>query len=192
MKLTKADTARHLGISRQTLYEWIRHGRISVNQDGTIDSAEVARLSGTVSQPDIMAERHGGQVVTSPSPDTLDVYREMVAVLKAELEESRRREAHYRTQVDRLTDILDRRLLESPRQVAVATVPGPQQRSPAIPESWQRIIDYLQKQDGAVTAGQVQEALGLPTAARHVLNRMVRKGLLERVEPGVYKTSDSP
>ena len=68
----------------------------------------------------------------------------------------------------------------------------PQPRSPAIPETWQRILDFMAQQKSAITAGQVKEALGLETDARHMLNRMVQKGLLERVEPGVYKTSDSP
>ena len=35
-KLTKADVARHLKISRETLYQWVRKGRISVDPDGFI------------------------------------------------------------------------------------------------------------------------------------------------------------
>ena len=43
------------------------------------------------------------------------------------------------------------------------------------------------QQKRAVTAGQIKEALGLETDARHVLRRMVQRGLIERVEPGMYR-----
>jgi hypothetical protein len=32
----------------------------------------------------------------------------------------------------------------------------------------------------------VQQALGLPTSPRHMMNRMVQAGLLRRVQQGVY------
>ena len=106
MKLSKADTARHLEISRQTLYEWIRHGRISVDDDGTIDSAEVARLSGSVSKPAVSSIRQSGQPLTLAQSDMVDVYREMIDLLKAQLEESQRQAAHYRELADRVTSML--------------------------------------------------------------------------------------
>jgi hypothetical protein len=81
MKLSKADTARHLNISRQTLYEWIKQGRISVSHDGTIDSAEVARLSGSANKVDVVTERQSRQILTSVHPDTVDVYRPMIDLL---------------------------------------------------------------------------------------------------------------
>jgi Helix-turn-helix domain len=69
-RLTKADVARHLKISRQTLYDWISKGRISVGGDGLIDSSEVARVSSSVNQSDVSHGRQHGQVLTSTLPDT--------------------------------------------------------------------------------------------------------------------------
>ena len=78
-------------------------------------------------------------------------------------------------------------MLHAPREQAPANrLVGPQRKALAIPETWQRILDFMGQQHGSVTAGQVKEALGLRTDARHVLNRLVLKGLLQRVAPGVY------
>src|SRR5947208_302986 len=42
-RLTKADAARQLGISRATLYKLIDQGAISATPDGLIDSTELVR-----------------------------------------------------------------------------------------------------------------------------------------------------
>lgn len=47
-KLTKAEAARQLGISRTTLYKLIDQGKISATPDGLIDTAELVRVASTV------------------------------------------------------------------------------------------------------------------------------------------------
>jgi hypothetical protein len=139
-QLTKADVARHLGISRQTLYEWIAKGRISVGPDGTIDSSEVARLSSSVNHPDVSTGRHPGHEVTSPAPDPPDTTRELIDVLKAQLADATAREQVLLDQIARLMSIIDRRLLEAPQAaVVVPAPPAPVPRQSA----WQRLRAFL-------------------------------------------------
>jgi HNH endonuclease len=256
-KLTKADVARHLHISRQTLYEWIQKGRISVGPDGFIDSSEVARVSGSVTRPDVTLERHPGHsdlrsavwektaghcwycgVITNPwrnfcvdhlvpvqeggngidnlvpccnqcngrkgqrslevfrfqlktrgelptglfwfeqqdlqdvvdvrevtSPEG-DTTRELIEVLKAQLEDAKARERVLLDQIDRLTSIIDRRLLEAPKP-APPPHPGatghPVTDLTAIPLAWQNIVDYVRSVNRSVHPDEVQAALGLET-----------------------------
>src|SRR5712691_7326159 len=44
-RLTKADAARQLGISRTTLYKLIDQGKVSPTPDGLIDDAELVRVA---------------------------------------------------------------------------------------------------------------------------------------------------
>jgi hypothetical protein len=48
-KLTKAEAARQMGISRTTLYKFIHEGKVSVHPDGTVDTAELVRAVSTLS-----------------------------------------------------------------------------------------------------------------------------------------------
>jgi hypothetical protein len=190
-KLSKADTARHLKISRQTLYQWIQKGRISVGSNGFIDSSEVARLSSGVRQPDVIYERHHGQEVTSPEGDTT---RELIEVLKAQLADAKAREQVLLDQIDRLTSIIDRRLLEAPRPSPPAEVPMPSPPSAisghfspqTLPDTWQQILTYMQQHPGPQRPKDVQRALGWIQPVRHVMRRMADTGLLCRAQAGVY------
>jgi hypothetical protein len=193
-KLTKADVTRHLHISRQTLYEWIGKSRISIGPDGCIDSAEVACLSSSVTNPDVSQERHHGQMVTSPQGDTT---RELIEVLKAQLADAQTRERFLQEQVDRLTSIIDRRLLEAPKPAPQSTPhvlfaqsgenSSTRRTHPtAIPATWQAILTYMQQRGTPARIRDVQQALGLPTA-RYALKRMCDAGLVQRVELGVYQ-----
>jgi Bacterial regulatory protein, Fis family/Recombinase len=47
-RLTKAEAARQLGISRTTLYKLIDQGKVSATPDGLIDTAELARVVSTL------------------------------------------------------------------------------------------------------------------------------------------------
>ena len=44
-RLTKADAARQLGISRTTLYKLIDQGKVSATPDGLIDQTELVRAA---------------------------------------------------------------------------------------------------------------------------------------------------
>ena len=122
----------------------------------------------------------------------------MIELLRQQLADAREREQAYREQLALLGNMLqeahkqNQRLLDMPRQVVSTaqaqpvTVPGPQRRAQAIPETWQRILGYMQQQGKAVSPIEVQNALKLPTEARHAMNRMVQRGVIQRVGPGVY------
>ena len=74
-KLTKADAARQLGISRTTLYKLIDQGKVSATPDGLIDQAELVRAAPYV---DTLKERTRTSMDTSMM-DTqirLDEHRE--------------------------------------------------------------------------------------------------------------------
>jgi excisionase family DNA binding protein len=50
-RLTKAEAARQMGISRTTLYKLIHAGTLSAHPDGTIDTAELVRAVSTLTPP---------------------------------------------------------------------------------------------------------------------------------------------
>jgi len=47
-RLSKADAARQLGISRTTLYKLIDQGALSPTPEGLIDTAELVRVMSTL------------------------------------------------------------------------------------------------------------------------------------------------
>jgi len=130
-KLSKVDAAKAAGVSRQTLYTYLKDGRLSADADGLIDTAELLR-AGFALHPlheiGRQASAPPGQPLTS-NVDTLDVYLDMIVLLKQQLSEAQAREqaALAREQTARnredllLTMVQDMqrrydRLLEAPRQ----------------------------------------------------------------------------
>src|SRR5205807_8439261 len=86
-KLSKVDAAKAAGVSRQTLYTYIKDGRISVDADGLIDSAELLRAGFTLRALHEIGRQDTepvGQHLTS-KVDTLDVYQDMIVLLKQQL-----------------------------------------------------------------------------------------------------------
>src|SRR5262245_4628042 len=123
-KLSKVDAAKATGVSRQTLYTYLKDGRLSADADGLIDTAELLRAGFTLHtghdsrRPDVMSTGHEltssvGQPLTSKL-DTLDVYLDMITLLKQQLSETQaqaqardqaaqEREHAYREHIARLT-----------------------------------------------------------------------------------------
>jgi hypothetical protein len=62
-KLTKSAAARHLHISRTTLYKLMEHGALSATPDGMIDTAELVRVAPLV---DTLKERTRTSMDTAP------------------------------------------------------------------------------------------------------------------------------
>jgi hypothetical protein len=58
-----------------------------------------------------------------------------------------------------------------------------------MPQMWQRILDYMRQRNKPMRPVEVREALGLEGTTRHVMNRMVARGVLKRVEAGVYEVA---
>ena len=56
-KLSKVDAAKTIGVSLGTLYRYIKWGRISVEPEGTIDTAESLRFASARAQQPTLEER---------------------------------------------------------------------------------------------------------------------------------------
>jgi hypothetical protein len=146
-KLSKVDAAKAAGVSRQTLYTYIKDGRLSVDADGLIDTAELLRAGfalRTVHETGRQDVEPVGQPLMSTSQpltsslDTLDVYRDMISMLKQQLNDAqareqaalerersaREREAHLLRLVEQMQQRYDR-LLDMPRSAAPAQAPPP-------------------------------------------------------------------
>src|SRR5215475_5503242 len=156
-KLSKVDAAKATGVSRQTLYTYIKDGRLSVDADGLIDTAELLRAGFTlhtgheIGRQDVLSTGHCltsnvGQPLTSKL-DTLDIYLDMIALLKQQLRETQaqaqardqaaqERERDYREHIARLTTMLDQahqqnqRLLDMPRHPPPSPQDAPGQAQP--------------------------------------------------------------
>ena len=103
-KLSISKAAKEWNISRQTIYKYIRDGRISKNQDGTVSIIEMIRVFGekkqSVSelQPELVNHKQEndslhGEIVSLTT---------QVGFLTKELDEYKLREVWYRQQIDQL------------------------------------------------------------------------------------------
>ena len=91
-KLSKIDAAKAIGVSRQTLYNYLKDGRLSVDADGLIDTADLLRAGFSLHRLDSQTEEHVGHELTPSSEDTRpDVTRtdEQVALLISTLQRER-------------------------------------------------------------------------------------------------------
>jgi hypothetical protein len=79
-------------VSRATLYNYMKHGRISANPDGMIDASELLRAGFTLRPLDTVHARQNGQTLTPPDPSTSDTHTltDMIAFLREELSHARR------------------------------------------------------------------------------------------------------
>ena len=140
-KLSKVDAAKAAGVSRQTLYTYLKDGRLSADADGLIDTAELLRAGFTlhpghaIGRPDLDTAGHS---LTSRL-DTLDVYLDMITLLKQQLTDAQareqaalEREQAARNREDLLLTMLQEmqhrhdRLLDLPRGAAIPP-PRPQE-----------------------------------------------------------------
>ena len=209
-KLSKVDAAKAAGVSRQTLYTYIKDGRLSVDADGLIDTAELLRAGFALRTGHEIRRQDTeplGQPLTSPiepltsSVSLLDVYHDMIALLKQQLSEAqtrehaalererlaREREAQLLRLVEQMQQRYDR-LLEAPRQATPAT-PGAQ--TSAILEAprgamRQHIVALLREHPEGLRPTQVRQLLGVSKDLVPTMKAMVRDGLIRRLEYGKY------
>jgi hypothetical protein len=153
-RLTKAEAARQLGISRTTLYKLIDQGTLSATPDGLIDTAELVRVMSTVNVPrerprtplfsiplntDTSGPEHRERPAqtssehdehTSSERQLTSSYRDLVNILREQLQAAQERERDYREHIARLTEMLretqqqNQRLLDMPRSAPVVS-PAP-------------------------------------------------------------------
>jgi DNA-binding XRE family transcriptional regulator len=193
MKLSKVNAAKLIGVSRQTLYAYINSGRISADPEGTIDTAELLRAGFTLRQGEYQNDVEPGRDLTF-SHVQVDTYREIIELLRQQLVEAQERERAAREREALLLHMLrdaqqqSQRLLALPKQ-AQATVSVLRRTPSTVPEAWERILAFMRRSNRPLRPVEVQEALGLATEARYSMKRMVKRGLLRRVEHGLYEPS---
>lgn len=153
-KLTKADAARQLGISRTTLYKLIHTGKVSTAPDETIDTAELVRAVSTLHvhtrQPvqsaldtqlgsDVHRERpESGHLkrqftqdterqLTSTEHAVVDILREQMQAMREELQAARaeRQAAQEERQAAREERALLLRMLEQVHQQSQRLLEAP-------------------------------------------------------------------
>jgi hypothetical protein len=215
-RLTKADAARQLGISRTTLYKLIDQGRVSATPDGMIDQTELVRAAPYV---DTLKERvrtsmDNGGVDTQYSHDEhrerphepvherqwtstdslVDVLREQLQRAQERERVYEERERAYQDHIARLTAMLheahqqNQRLLDMPHSVPV---PVPGLGAPAAPEvsrgdMRRRIVALLQDHPEGLSPAQVRRLLAVDKDLGATMKAMARDGLLRRVQTGWY------
>ena len=90
-KLTKTETAKRIGVSRATLYSYIRKGRISVDPEGTIDTAEILRAGFTLNDLNSSSDRLTKRDYTPPPEllETIHILQSEVSALRKDLDSER-------------------------------------------------------------------------------------------------------
>jgi hypothetical protein len=229
--LTKAEAARQLGISRTTLYKLIDQGILSATPDGLIDTAELGRVLSTLnvhperprpqvdtSQVDTIAshDEHRERPVhtsserqlwTSSERQLTSSYRDLVDILREQLQAAQERERDYREHIARLTAMLDQAHQQNQRLLDLPRPPAPPQPSPASQptpartlappgdargEMRKRIVALLREHPEGLTPAEMAEWLGVDRSLVDVCQGMLRYGLLRRLERGRYVAPTPP
>ena len=125
-KLSKIDAAKAAGVSRQTLYNYLKDGRLSVDPDGLIDTADLLRAGFSLHRIDSHTDEHRVHELTPSPEDTqpdLTQTTEHIALLISTLQRERdllhRELEDAKAEKARLLGLLEsqQRLLEAgPRQ----------------------------------------------------------------------------
>jgi len=126
--------------------------------------------------------------------DTLDVYQDMIAMLKQQLSEAQAREQAAREREALLLQMLsqmqqqNQRLLDMPRS-APAPAPGPGAPADTYAprgDMRRRIVALLQEHPEGLSPVQTRQLLGIVKDLGSTMKAMARDGLLRRVETGRY------
>jgi hypothetical protein len=203
-KLSKVDAAKAAGVSRQTLYTYIRDGRVSVDADGLVDTAELLRAGFTLHTGQSSGRQEldiSGHDLTVKL-DTLDVYLDMIAMLKQQLSEAQareqaalEREQSARAREDLLLSMFQdmqlryNRLLEAPRSTPPARMAAP--RAPTAHgdprgDMRRRIVALLREHPEGLTPAEMRNLLGVEKSLADTCLGMLRYGLVQRVGRGRY------
>jgi hypothetical protein len=92
-KLSKAETARRIGITRATLYRHIKEGRIPTEPDGLIDTTELLRRGYTLNGSDETLARPVGHFETLSTKRLIEALERERERLIQELDAAKAREA---------------------------------------------------------------------------------------------------
>ncbi len=92
-KLSPSDAAVTIGVSRQTIYRYIKQGKISRDPDGRIDTAELLRAGFNLQQVDVTLEEQKLQGATAHLEELVTELRQERNTLTSELEISHQEKA---------------------------------------------------------------------------------------------------
>jgi AcrR family transcriptional regulator len=206
-KLSKVDAAKAAGVSRQTLYTYIKDRRISVDADGLIDTAELLRAGFTLHEIGRQDLEPVGHNLTS-KVDTLDVYLDMITLLKQQLNDAQAREqaALQREQSSSEREALlwqlyqaeptrYDRLLEAPRALPTTPVTV-RPRSSAQAQVADRgdirrcILALVREHPEGLCLAHTRQLLDIEKDLGATMKAMLREGLLKRVTHGQYAAID--
>lgn len=131
MEITIKAAAEMVGVSRSTLYQYMKDGKLSRCASGKLETSEVLRVFGdTVNRrtPNEQSE-HITELNSTLNTEKENLYKERISTLESELRQAREREQQHlerenwqRQQIDKLTDTL--KLLEAPTQPGRTGIKG--------------------------------------------------------------------
>jgi hypothetical protein len=92
-KLSKAEAARRIGVTRATLYRYISEGRVPVEPDGSIETTELLKRGYTLNASEEIPRRPTRHFETVPAERLIETLERDRDRLIRELEEAKAREA---------------------------------------------------------------------------------------------------
>lgn len=130
MEVSITSAAELLGISRNTVYQAIRDGKLSKTGNGKIDSSELLRVFSHVKKNTKKQEIEHFETLKSTlnteqnevhiseqllnTKKTEELYKNQIKMLEDALKQAQEREQWQLTHIDKLTDTI--KLLESPKE----------------------------------------------------------------------------
>lgn len=189
-KLPVSSAARAIGVPRTTLRGAIRRGIVPVEPGNLVDTTELERAGYTV-EPDALAieetrlqEKSLAQVSTTQGKQQLaaldkipSLLHELFTSLREDLNQTHARQINKLRNLEQLL----REIAKTgwPRGASLlGTPPPPQMRQP--------ILSLLQHYPNGLTRQDIETKLNSPKKLQHVLQGMIREGLIVRPKPGVF------
>jgi hypothetical protein len=184
---SRKDAAILLGVHPDTINRWRRQGRLHATSEGEIPLAEIKRLtSATIPISETQLELLKDPV----SQESTQAEKGLPPwfVLARLLEASQEREVKLGQQLEvlhalllRMTDLLGARSIGQsvyarPMDVSVTD----------------RILTFLQAYPGPHRGTEVRDALSLPDIPTDTLQRLVERGLVKRLSPGLFEATSDP
>ena len=209
-KLSKVDAANAAGVSRQTLYTYIKDRRINVDTDGLVGTAELLRAGCTlhtlheIGRQDLEPVGHN---MTS-KVDTLDVYLDMLTLLKQQRSDAQAREQAALQREQRASEReallwpmyqAERtrydRLLEAPRALPASPVTVRPRSSAQAPvadrgDIRRRILALVWEHPEGLSPAQTRQLVDIEKDLGATMKAILRDGLLRRVTHGQYTAID--
>ena len=122
-KHNKTEAAKLIGVVRQTIYDYIKQGRISVDADGLIDTSELIRAGFQLRLPDSPQDvgnghettgdttktdtQSGAQAHQAPMSKVIELYDKQIDSLERDLADARKREEEAVAREQRLLSMLE-------------------------------------------------------------------------------------